>query len=404
MRTLDVIELVFWSSIGVLVTFYIAYYILMVFSARKPNNIKKSPITPLVTLIIPTYNEEEVIVQKLNNVKELEYPRKLIEVIVIDSASTDDTPNLVQDFINENIDELNILLVKQESREGKARALNDVWGLCNGDILILSDADSLLHEDALRQVASNFADASVGAVSGRQVLLNTGQSLATGTERSYRSLFEIIRIGESRLDSTPIFHGELAAFRRNLIEGVSSDSVADDTELAIKVREKGYKAVYDPDAKFYEYAPPSLRARLKQKRRRGLGLIQQFIRFKYLIFNLAYGKYGFIILPSEFFMHIVSPILLLVLAISFVLMIITNPFRTLIAIISAALLVTVMGLLIFSKSASPSKRIPNPLTTLFAFLHSQMCLLLSLLSMVTGKSDHRWEKIEEIRSSWKVSS
>lgn len=377
----------------------------MVLAVRKSGSIQRALITPSVSLIIPTFNEEATITQKLNNIKELDYPKNMMEILVVDSASTDNTRKHVKAFIAEKINELKISLIEQEKRKGKACALNEAWALCHGEILVLSDADSLLEQDSLRQVVSNFANPSVGAVTGRQILINPKQSAATHMERGYRDLFEILRIGESQLDSTPIFHGELVAFRRSLNEDLSSDSVADDTELAIRIRKKGYRAIYDPNAKFYEYAPPTLKARVKQKQRRGMGLIQQFVRFRNLMFNRAFGKYGFLILPGEFFMHVVSPLMLATLVVLFIYIIITNPlYILLVAFFSVSFLIVASGILMVSKLVSPTNRIPNPLAVMLAFLHSQMCLLLSFFLIATKKRSHQWEKIEDIRSLWKAST
>lgn len=395
------IEIVLWVQLGIFAAFYIIYISLMSFQAKKSNNVKMQKIFPTISLIIPTYNEETTIHKKLNNVKNLNYPKEKLEVILIDSGTKDKTIQIARNFQQNNPDLL-LRLIVEEKRRGKASALNHAFSFSTGEIVVISDADSLIGEDSVTQIVSNFGDPLVGAVTGRQILLNAGQSVATNIERGYRDMYEVIRVGESQMDSTPIFHGELSAFRRNLIEDVAPESVADDTELAIRIRKKGYRAIYDPDAKFYEYAPPTLKARIKQKKRRGVGLIQQFLRFRHLMFNRAYGKYGLVILPSEFFMHIISPILLATLLVFFVLTLIINPFYLpFLALFLVIVLIAVSGLSIASKFASPNNKTPNPLAVMLAFLHSQMCLLLSIFSMLTKKENHQWEKIEDIRALWK---
>lgn len=400
---MSLLEIVLWAQLGIFVFFYIAYLSLMSFKAKKPNNAHRRIIFPGVSLIIPTYNEETTILQKLDNVRNLNYPKEKLEVVLIDSASTDDTVEIARKFQEHNTD-LHLRLMVENKRKGKANALNQAFSCCTGEIVVISDADSLIEKDSLIQIVSNFADPVVGAATGRQVLLNASQSIATNIERGYRDIYEVIRVGESQLDSTPIFHGELSAFRRNLIEDIASDSVADDTELAIKIRRKGYRAIYDSDAKFYEYAPPTLKARIKQKQRRGMGLIQQFVRYRNLMFNRAYGKYGLLILPSEFFMHVVSPFLVVTLAVLSIYMIMTNSlYMLLVSLVLVPALIVISGILVALKLVAPTKRIPNPLVVMLAFLHSQICLLLGFYAILTKKGSHQWEKIEDIRSLWKTS-
>jgi len=401
---MDILEIVFWVLLTVFAFFYLAYLGIVSFAAKKSNNVKKQQVLPRVSLIIPTYNEKDTILQKLSNVKNLNYPREKLEVILIDSGSADKTVEIARSYHENNVD-LNLQLVVEKERKGKANALNQAFPLCTGEIVVISDADSLIEKDSLLQLVSNFADSNIGAATGRQILLNAGQSVATNIEKGYRDIFEVIRTGESHIDSTPIFHGELSAFRRNLIEKIASDSIADDTELAIRIRKKGYRTIYDSNAKFYEYAPPTLKARIKQKQRRGMGLIQQFFRFRNLMFNRAYGKYGLLILPSEFFMHVVSPLLGVIFAILFLLVVITNPFYMMFMVVSfSAALILILGILAAVKLVSPSKRIPNPFAVMLAFLHSQICLLLAFFLLITNKKSQQWEKIEDIRSLWKASS
>lgn len=391
------LEILFWTLLSTLIAFYLGYYGLMIYYAQKPNNIQKRRIYPPVSLIIPTYNEETTIPRKLKNVETLDYPKDKLQMIIVDSGSTDNTRKIAQEY-KQNSGQLKVQLLTQANRQGKANALNYGWQFCNGEVIIISDSDSLLEKDAVIQIVANFADPTIGAATGRQILLNPNQTTTTKIEQSYRNIYETIRIGESRLDSTSIFHGELSAFRRNLIEGISPDSVADDTELALRIRRKGYRTIYDPEAKFYEYAPPTIKARVRQKHRRGVGLIQQFTRFRGMMFNQKYGKYGAIILPSEYFMHAISPTLLAILALLFMVIVISNPTYLMpILIAGSAALIGVVTLTVTSRNKS------NPLTAIATFINNQIVLLVSLLAILTGKTSHNWVKIEDIRNLWKTS-
>lgn len=396
-------EIILCSSLGLLSFFYFSYYALMSYYARTSCNIRKQTYVPKVSLIIPTFNEYHTILQKLQNIKQLEYPKDKLEVIVVDSASTDGTTDLVRHFMRANSD-LELHLVEQDNRMGKAEAINFALPHCNGEIVVLSDSDSILEKNSITQIASNFSDPAVGAACGRQILLNPNQSPTTKIERTYRAFYETLRLGESHMDSTPIFHGELTAFRRGLVDRINPRSVADDSELSMYIRRKGYRAIYDPNAKFYEYAPPTLRARIKQKQRRGQGLIQQFIHNAGMIFNGRYGKYGSIILPYEFFMHIISPILLIASVVTVIIVAIDNPiFVALLGLAFLALFsatTIVLSLLSRRKNLHISFK-SSPWNLVSTFLVSQICLVLGLSSLLIGKTEYKWGKIEEIRALWK---
>jgi len=375
----------------VLFGFYLGYFILMRHKAKgwKPLH-ASGDFTPSVSIVVPTYNEEDMIIHKLKNLMEQDYPSNEVEVIVIDSASEDGTVELLVRFIKD-IRGLKLRLIRESERKGKASALNNVLKHCSGEIVIITDVDATWEKDTLKKIVLNFSNPNVGAVTGRQILLNPDQSLATKVEKTYRSVFEVLRLGESSLDSTPIFNGPLMAFRLDLLEPISEDSIADDSQLAVKIRKKGFKSVYDPCAVFYECAPSSFESRFIQKVRRGQGLIQLFFREREVLFNSSYKKFGTIIFPAEFFMHVVSPVLVFAFSIQFLYsLFMVNPYVFVnLAIASGVffIVLTLMKLDIIGFFSS--------------FLDSQFVLLVSLVYYASGKSQHKWMKISEVRELWK---
>lgn len=345
--------------------------------------------SPFVSVVVPTYNEEDTINNKLRNLMEQEYSN--MEIIIMDSASEDRTIELITKSMQAMKDSgLNVKLMRESERRGKASALNEAFKLCAGEIVAMTDADAIWRKDTLANAISNFSNPDVGAVTGRQILLNPDQSLATKVERTYRNVYEVLRIGESMLDSTPIFHGEISCFRRSLIENISEDSMADDSELAVKVRKKGFRSIYDPNTVFYEHAPPTFGSRLAQKVRRGQGLIQLFFRERGVLFNQKYQKFGVFVFPAEFFMHVVSPMLVLAFLLSFLYTLFLIDLR-----LTIGLGLTVVVFLAVSTLTKISI-VSLPLS----FLNSQSILLLSLMYQMLGKSQHKWAKVTEVRKLW----
>jgi len=380
-----------------LLAFYTGYFLLLFTksqNAETPNEITETRFTPSISVVVPTYNEEDTIVQKLTNLIEQDYPS--IELIVVDSASKDRTVKLIKEFVKDN--NLNVRLVRQRERKGKASALNLVFEkYCSGEIVVITDADAVWGKNALRKLVSSFSDSSVGAVTGKQVLLNPNQNLMTGFEKTYRSIFDILRIGETRIDSTPIFNGPLMAFRSSLLEPIPEDTIADDSHLAVEVRKKGLRSVYNSNASFYEYAPPTPRSRFAQKLRRAHGLVQLFLRQRGMLFNRKYGKYGMVIFPAEFFMHVVSPVLLVAFLACLFYSLFLICFT--LATPSIVILVSIVAISLVALAIKGSSFTNFILT----FLDSQFILLIALLYHLTGKSQHKWEKVPEIGKLWRES-
>ncbi|MBU7014299.1 MAG: glycosyltransferase [Theionarchaea archaeon] len=364
-----------------LLLFYSSYYCLVLLESRK--NKTKRPFETSVSIIIPTYNEEKTIEQKLQNVGSQDYTGKM-EILVVDS-STDGTLETVKHCAGTDPC---IRVLHEETRRGKAFALNQAFPVCSGEIIVITDADAIWARDTLKEAIMNFSDPEVGAVTGRQILLNPTQTRATETERVYRKFYEILRIAESNIDSTPIFHGELACYRRDLLEKVTENSMADDSELALSVRKKGARSIYDPKSVFFEYAPPTWRSRYIQKVRRGQGLQQLFCRNWRILFNSTYGRFGLVVYPAEFFMHVVSPNLVLLFVITLLWTAIKN--------FLGYFLVLALGLTLLYLISGKT------LETFATFFQSQFILIISLIRLISGHSQHVWPQVEEIRDLWEI--
>ena len=274
---------------------------------NKPWNIKTNEnYKPKITIIIPTYNEAKFIWNKLNNIYTQKYPKNLIEVIVVDSASNDGTVNLVEKWTSEHRD-INLKLIREAERKGKAYALNHALKHATGEVIITADADALWPNKALAEALKWFADPKVGAVS---CLKKPAGSKIKSTEEGYRQYYNILRLAESKAYATPIFHGELAAFRRNLLEklgGFSTDIGADDSHTATRIALMGYRAIIPEDLWVEEIVPNE--GYFWWRVRRAQHLIQHFTKS---LKKIKHAPKEFRkILVIETFLHLANPYLLL---------------------------------------------------------------------------------------------
>ncbi len=264
---------------------------------------------PLVSIIIPVHNEESVIERRLNNILECTYPSNKSEIIVIDSGSNDETAKIVDTKFSNRVK-----LIVENERRGKAHAINVALGSCHGEIVILTDGPTLFEKTTISEIVAPFQDPSVGGVTLLYKIPNSRENQITTTESILWSYKNRIRIMEGKIYSTSWLSGEACAFRRNAIDHVPEDTLADDSNIALQLVSKGHRVIVNENSFFAEKSPSTLDDYLKVKIRRALGGMRETLRFKYFLFNRKYGYFGLIIFPYRFFIDIITPIISIVMA------------------------------------------------------------------------------------------
>jgi biofilm PGA synthesis N-glycosyltransferase PgaC len=402
---MSIFEVIFYLSFYLLLFGFFAFFALMSYYSKKTRTVNKQPLLPSVSLIIATYNEGKVMAQKLKNTFEIDYPREKLQVIVVDSASNDGTVEAVETFVETTSNKVDLL--RQNTRMGKASGLNYAFKHCTGDIVMLTDADVSVDKDALKKIVSNFGDPTVGAVSGIQVMKNPNQSTATQEEQGYRGFYNLLRMGETNLDSVVMCESEFAAYRKELLEEIPVNSICDDMQLTLRVRKKGFRAIYDPDVAFYENSSNNRKSRFKQKIRRSQGNQQALINFAHMMFRKQYGYFSSIILPSEFFLNVLAPVIAVICLVSFIPALI---FSFNLALILAPLLsacVVSLALFVLLKKDSMTTNVtlgqsesggsPLMVGIVVDFIIMQFVMFVGMIQMLLHGPDFKWEKIEDVR-------
>jgi cellulose synthase/poly-beta-1,6-N-acetylglucosamine synthase-like glycosyltransferase len=171
---------------------------------KLPENQLQRPIKyTMISVILPVYNEQTLIVPKLQNLLQLNYPHDLLEIIVVDGASQDKTPHHVM-----SVGEENVRLIRQERRTGYNSAMQLGAENAKGEILVITDAEAVWNEDSLRYLVEDLSDPLIGAVSGTQVIVNPTANTITRMEQAHRKFYNIVRNAESWIHSTFYFQGE----------------------------------------------------------------------------------------------------------------------------------------------------------------------------------------------------
>ena len=236
-----VLAIVFWSAVAFVAWTWAGFPLVLALRALRPRSLelREGPL-PSVGLVIVVHNEAAVIEAKLANIEAVDYPRERLRVIVVSDGSDDGTNQLVAAHAGPTPVTLLPL-----GRVGKNAALNAGVAAIDGEILVLSDADSLLEPDALRRLVAPFCDPSVGAVAGdfRYVAADREGS----GERSYWSVDRWWRRLESRAGSVTSATGQLYAVRRALATPVP-DGVTDDFYLSVAAIAGGQRLWFEPRA------------------------------------------------------------------------------------------------------------------------------------------------------------
>ena len=238
-------ETIFWIAVAVPIYAFIGYPIMLLalrLVIHRP--VRKAPIRPSVSLLIPAYNEADVIHRKIENSLAIDYPADLLEIVVASDGSSDGTVEIAQQLA----DGTRVRVLTFPENRGKIATLNASIPELRGEIVVFSDAAALLQRDALRRVIDNFADPEVGAVSGLYRIIQPDEVNIGASEGFYWRYETFLKIQESELGSILGGHGHLHAIRKNLYPYPAPGTINDDYVIPFSVLAKGYRAVYEPSA------------------------------------------------------------------------------------------------------------------------------------------------------------
>ena len=349
-----IIQIVFVISCILLYWQFVGYPVYMLLIAKGHKETKtKAESLPKITIVIPCYEEKTVIRTRLDNLITIDYPKELYNIVVVDSGSNDGTREIVADFILNHNGTPSVSLLNQKERRGKANALNEVLSTSKTDIVVISDANTVYDPAAVRNLVSHFSDEKVGVVTGRYCVSNQESGLAS-EEGIYWKIENIMYQGESTLDSSCSVVGTISAWRGNLLH-FNEDIISEDLDMAIRIRQMGYRIVYEPKAIAYEKAANSHHDQVIQRKRTAKGTIQCLFKNKrYLM--LPRDKYTAIIFPSHRGLQVLSPFVLTMAIISMLLSFPQVIGALLLGLLTFAVVFSTVGMLIEPSVNNPKLR------------------------------------------------
>lgn len=385
-------ELIFWLSIGAVAYNYVGYPLLLFFLSvfvqtksdflylirrQSRRRFLTTESAPQVAVLVSVYNEEAVIQAKAQNCLEIDYPSDRLEVLFGLDAPTDSTADLLSRIPSERL-----RIFQFSARRGKLAVLSDLARKTSAEILVLTDANTMLERNAIRNLVRHFADPCVGAVSGEEIRV-AAPGTETGAEGLYWRYESALKILESRLNCSLGGNGAALAVRRSLFNP-RQHSIVEDFEVPLEIRFQGYRVVYDPEAIAIEEIAPTWSAQFGRRVRIGAGNYQTlFAHLDYL--NPRRGFLAF-----SFFSHRVlrwlAPLLLPVGFVCSMSLAARPAFAALFVAQTLFYLMAASGYWL-RKQAKPLRWCAGP----FHFCSMNLALFLGLLRLLRGQQTLAWK-------------
>jgi len=285
------VEIFFWVLLGIVVYTYLGYGLILfifvklreIFHPRKVFH-RQGPL-PEVTLLIAAYNEQDVVTEKMENCNGLDYPAEKLIIVWITDGTDDNTDELLNSYNN-------VTVLHENERRGKTAALNRAMSLISTPIVVMTDANTMINKESIKELVSRFQDPNVGCVAGEKRVKAKDDSGAAGTEGAYWKYESKLKEWDDRLNTAVGAAGELYAIRRSLWHKLPDDTLLDDFLCSMLIAVEGYRIAYCKDAYALETPSADMEEEGKRKKRICAGGLQSVWRLRFLL-NPKYGMLWF---------------------------------------------------------------------------------------------------------------
>ena len=272
-----VLKIFFWICVFLVFYTYIGYGILLWVLVQIKRFVKGKVVKaalpadedlPDVTFMVCAYNEQDVVDMKMENMHQLDYPHSKLHMMWVTDGSTDETNDRLGRYPD-------VEIVFSPERRGKTAALNHGISMVKTDLTIMSDANTMVNPEAVREIVRCFQDPQVACVAGEKRVMarHEGQAAAEG-EGLYWKYESALKRLDSELYSAMGAAGELNAIRTRFYRAMPENALLDDFVMSMRMVDNGYKIAYSPEAYAMEYGSADLNEESKRKRRIAAGGLQ----------------------------------------------------------------------------------------------------------------------------------
>ena len=305
----------FWLCLAIVVYTYVGYGLilyLLVFIKRLA--IKAKPLAditddclPEVTLMVCAYNEEDIISEKMSNIHSLDYPADRLHLVWVTDGSTDNTNSILSAYPD-------VKIVFSPERRGKSAALKHGIKEVSTEIVMMTDANTMLNPGAVREIVRLMQTPKVGCVSGeKKVMAKSDSDKAAQGEGLYWKYESTLKRLDSELYSAMGAAGELCVIRRQLMTDIPDDTLLDDFVISMEIVRMGYKIAYTSKAFAMEYGSADLHEESKRKRRIAAGGLQSSWRLRSLMNPLRHPVVAFQFVSHRVLRWTITPVCLFAL-------------------------------------------------------------------------------------------
>ena len=305
----------FWLCLAIVVYTYVGYGLilyLLVFIKRLA--IKAKPLAditddclPEVTLMVCAYNEEDIISEKMSNIHSLDYPADRLHLVWVTDGSTDNTNSILSAYPD-------VKIVFSPERRGKSAALKHGIKEVSTEIVMMTDANTMLNSGAVREIVRLMQTPKVGCVSGeKKVMAKSDSDEAAQGEGLYWKYESTLKRLDSELYSAMGAAGELCVIRRQLMTDIPDDTLLDDFVISMEIVRMGYKIAYTSKAFAMEYGSADLHEESKRKRRIAAGGLQSSWRLRSLMNPLRHPVVAFQFVSHRVLRWTITPVCLFAL-------------------------------------------------------------------------------------------
>lgn len=387
---MTILELVFWTLLCIVFYAYFGYGIILYALVKireiitPERQIINFSFEPTVSLIVPCFNELSILENKVKNCLQLNYPRQKLQIIFITDGSSDGS-----DIYLSRYPEIEVL--HQPIRKGKSAAENRSVAFAEGEIIIFSDANTILPENAVKSLVRHYINPAVGGVSGEKKIVQSGKENAAGAGEGFYWKYEsLLKRFDARLLTIVGAAGELFSFRRHLFRPLEEDTILDDFVLSLRITQAGYRVLYDPSATATETASANSKEELKRKIRICAGGWQAMSRLKSLFNFFSHPVLTFQYVSHRVLRWTLAP-LFLILAIPLnIILASESQFYTVILILHAAFYLMAFIGMLFEKQEMRYKIFFIP----YYFIMMNFAAIAGFQRYIKGSQQATWERSE----------
>ncbi len=380
--------ILFWVCVGLILWVYAGYPLLLWLLQRllAPRAAQRRAIEPNVTLIVSAYNEAEVIRAKIANSLALDYPRDMLEVLVISDCSADGTDDIVREYEGRGV-----RLLRMNERGGKTLGLNAGVPAAQGEIIIFSDANAMYHPQVVRNIVRNFADPQVGCVTGESRYNLGGATDSTESENLYWRYELALKKMESRIGSLVGGDGAIYAIRKSLYRPLQAADLSDFVN-PMQISLQGYRNVYEPEAVSFENGADTFEQEFRRKVRIVARAWRGLLRVRAVLNPFRFGFFTVQVLSHKLLRWLIPVFMLGALLANFFLL--HAPFYLFTGLVQALFYVLAgIGLL-----QSRREEVARVFYVPYYFCLVNCASLLGILSYYRGQSFTTWQTVREARS------